>query len=467
MGGRRSKAALRCVGCRLHVDGCLCHLIRPLQTATRLVLVMHHREWGKATATGPLALAALPNHELHIHGRVEQPLNLAHVHQPGGQPLLLFPGEGAQELGPELLARLADPVRLIVPDGNWGQARRMAKRIPGLEGVPCVTLPAAGLTRWGVRTEPRVGGLATFEAIARAMGILESPAVQQELEVLFDALVAATLAARGSGRKASAVAPPAVSDGEGAPSGTVAAQLSSATGSQVGASLSDCQRGAGLPLQVLYQDEQLVVVDKPSGMPVHRGWAQDGEPVLQRLRDQVGRHLFPVHRLDRATSGVLVFAFSSSVARSMQELFGQGAVEKRYLALCRGCDPGLRRVDHPLAKVKGGEPQPAVTDFMLLGKADRYGLYEVRPLGGRTHQIRRHLKHALHPIIGDVRYGKGEHNRIFRERYGFHRLALHCHMLAFPHPVTRRSLRFLAEPSGSLADLLRVLRLWPVPQVMD
>lgn len=210
-------------------------------------------------------------------------------------------------------------------------------------------------------------------------------------------------------------------------------------------------------LEILYRDDELVAVDKPSGVPVHRGWARDGAPVLQLLRDQLGRHVYPVHRLDRGTSGVLLFALSSEAARGVQIQFEAREVGKRYLALCRGNDPTLGRVDHPLAREDGREAQPAVTDLKLLGRAERYGLYEARPLTGRRHQIRRHLKHVSHPIIGDTTYGKGEHNRIFRERFGFHRLALHCSEMSLRHARSGAPLVVQAPLSPDLAQLLSAL----------
>jgi tRNA pseudouridine65 synthase len=216
-------------------------------------------------------------------------------------------------------------------------------------------------------------------------------------------------------------------------------------------------------IEILYRDQDLVAVDKPSGVAVHRGWARDGVPALQVVRDQVGSHVFPVHRLDRATSGVLLFATSGELARAVQDQLRAQQVQKVYLALCRGNDPALVRVDHPLAKEDGHEPRPAVTDFKLLGRFERYGLYEARPLTGRLHQIRRHLKHASHPIIGDTRYGKGEHNRLFRERYGFHRLALHASDLHLRHPRTGEPLRLHAPLPADFARLLRELGLTPPP----
>lgn len=436
--GKRSKQARRCEGCRLHEADCLCAHVPKLETRARLALVMHHRECDKTTATGPLALAALTNSELHVHGLRDAPLDLSHLHGQGRRVLVLFPSEDARVLDAALLAEDPRPVTLVVPDGNWRQASRVPRRVPGLQSAQRVTLPAGEPSRWGVRREPHPQGLATFEAIARAFGVLESQAVRDALEALFSRLVQATLAARGS-------------DHQGVLSGSAATAGEAAT--DVGAA----------PLTILYRDAHLVAVDKPAGVASHRGWAADGVPALQRVRDAVGQPVYPVHRLDRATSGVLLFALRSEVARDMQAQFaGQGdgePVDKRYLALCRGNDAGLRRVDHALARDEASEKRPALTEFSLLGSFERYGLYEARPRQGRTHQIRRHLKHASHPIVGDVRYGKGEHNRIFRKRFGFHRLALHCHGLGFEHPRGGGRVCIRAAPTGELWDLLAVLGL--------
>jgi tRNA pseudouridine65 synthase len=323
-------------------------------------------------------------------------------------------------------------VTLIVPDGNWGQASGASRRIPGLARAEHVMLSKGAPSRYRLRNEPREGGLATFEAIARALGMLESAAVQAQLEALFERMVERALLLRQQ-PSAQPSAGPVVS---AAPS-----------------------PAAHAPLQILYRDADLVAVNKPSGMLVHRGWARDGVPVLQALRDQIGQHVFPVHRLDRATSGVLLFALSSEMARAVQTQLDAHEVNKRYLALCRGRDASLLCVDHPLAKRKGGEKRPAITDFKLLGHFERYGLYEARPRTGRLHQIRRHLKHASHPIIGDVRYGKAEHNRLFRERFGFHRIALHASDLILRQPRTQQRLHLRAPLFPDFAQLLLTLNL--------
>jgi tRNA pseudouridine65 synthase len=167
----------------------------------------------------------------------------------------------------------------------------------------------------------------------------------------------------------------------------------------------------------------------------------------------MGRHVYPVHRLDRSTSGALVLALDPGTARSLQEQFEAGEVRKRYLALVRGIPPEAGIVDHPIPRSPDGPRVPAVTEFRRLGTFERYALLEVVPRTGRLHQIRRHLKHISHPLIGDVRYGKGEHNRLFRERFGLHRLALHALELRLVNPP----LSFLAPVPEDLAGPLRAM----------
>ncbi len=410
----------------MHKERCLCAHIPDLDLETRLALVMHRSEVQKTTATGPLALAALSNHSLYVHGVRDTPLDLRHLHQEGRRVLVLFPSEGARPLSASLKAEDSRPITLVVPDGNWRQASRVPKRIPGLPEAEGVTLPEGAPTAWGIRRETKSSGLATFEAIARAFGILEAESVQAQLQSLFTLMVEATHAARGY-------------DKEGTPN-----------------------RGHDPPLgdlPIIYEDEHLIAINKAPGLLVHRGWGHDDVPVVARLQAQYDQRMFPVHRLDRATSGVLLFARSSEVARDMQRLFDDEGIAKRYLALCRGHDETLKQVDHPLAREKGEKKRPAVTDFRLLGQFERYGLFEARPRSGRTHQIRRHLKHASHPIIGDVRYGKAEHNRIFRDHFSFHRMALHCESMSFGHPRTGEALCIEATVDGDFRTLLSQLGL--------
>ncbi len=220
-------------------------------------------------------------------------------------------------------------------------------------------------------------------------------------------------------------------------------------------------------LQILYQDEHLVVINKPSGLAVHRGWAADRVFAMTLCRDRVGRHVYPVHRLDRGASGALLFALSPGVAAQVGELFQEGGIEKRYLALVRGIPPEAGVIDHPIPRTEGGPRMPAVTEFRRLHIFERYALVEALPRTGRLHQIRRHLKHLSHPLIGDVNYGKGEHNRLFRDRFGLSRLALHATLLAFAHPVTGGPLRIVAPLPEDLSGPLKQMG-WPVwPRLAD
>jgi tRNA pseudouridine65 synthase len=211
------------------------------------------------------------------------------------------------------------------------------------------------------------------------------------------------------------------------------------------------------PLPTLFQDGVLLAVDKPAGLAVHRGAARDRTVALQIVRDRVGRHVHAVHRLDRATSGVLLFALDPATARRLQEQFEAGTVAKRYLALVRGIPPEEGVIDHPIPRDEDGPRVPALTEFRRLATFERYALVEARPRTGRRHQIRRHFKHLSHPLIGDVRYGKGEHNRLFRDRFGLHRLALHALELAFEHPETGESVRIVAPVPEDLAGPLRAM----------
>ncbi|HVY30031.1 MAG TPA: pseudouridine synthase [Polyangiaceae bacterium] len=184
-------------------------------------------------------------------------------------------------------------------------------------------------------------------------------------------------------------------------------------------------------IDILYRDADCVAVNKPSGLAVHRGWADDDAYAMTLVRDALGQWVYPVHRLDRGASGVLLFGLSPDAARVLCGQFEQHSVAKTYVALVRGAPPHATTVDHPLRPDNSDIAQPALTELLRLEQFGRYAWVQARPHTGRLHQIRRHLKHISCPIIGDVRYGKGEHNRIFRERYALHRLALHARRLEF------------------------------------
>jgi tRNA pseudouridine65 synthase len=194
-----------------------------------------------------------------------------------------------------------------------------------------------------------------------------------------------------------------------------------------------------LELTLLHRDDRLAAFAKPSGLLVHRGWGDDAIVALDLARAALGAYVYPVHRLDRATSGVLLFALDSGSAAAMGRLFEAGAVHKTYFALVRGVPPEAGVIDSPVPKSEGGARVPALTLFRrchVVEDERRWSIVEARPQTGRLHQIRRHLKHLGHPIVGDVNYGKGDINRLFRERFGLCRLALHAAELSFAHPFT-------------------------------
>jgi len=216
-------------------------------------------------------------------------------------------------------------------------------------------------------------------------------------------------------------------------------------------------------IELLFVDEHVVVANKPCGLLVHRGWDNDDDVALFRVRDAVGAYVYPVHRLDRGTSGALLFARSAEVAGRLGASMEAGGLEKRYLALVRGSPPAEGVIDHAIPKDegKGSLRVPAVTQFRLIARStvDRCALVEAMPRTGRLHQVRRHLRHVNHPLIGDVNYGSGEINRHYRAVYNLHRLALHAHHLAFDHPVTGARVAVHAPMADDLALPLAALGL--------
>ncbi len=214
-------------------------------------------------------------------------------------------------------------------------------------------------------------------------------------------------------------------------------------------------------LEILFQDEYIIAVNKPAGILVHRSWLDKHETrfVMQTLRDQIGQHVFPLHRLDRPTSGVLVFALSSAVASEMMPMFANHQMEKTYHAIVRGWIEAGGVLNYSLKEEldkiadkfasQEQEAKEAVTEYQPLGKIEipystgqfptsRYSLIEMKPKTGRKHQLRRHMAHLRHPIVGDTSHGDGKHNRLFREKYDARRLLLHASKLEFIHPYSNQ-----------------------------
>jgi tRNA pseudouridine65 synthase len=244
-------------------------------------------------------------------------------------------------------------------------------------------------------------------------------------------------------------------------------------------------------LPVLFQDDHFIVVNKPSGLLVHRSPIdrQATEFAVQTVRDQIGQKVFPVHRLDRPTSGALVFALSVESARFLALEFQQGRVLKKYWAVVRGVPPTSVTVDYPLREelveeMGGGAdrmsrpekpPQSAITQFRTLASCElpvrvdryptsRYSLVEAIPVTGRRHQIRRHLSHLRHPIIGDSQHGVGKHNRFFKSEFEIARLLLACTELSFRHPFAEHNIRVKAPLAEDFERVLRALNWTQVQQ---
>ncbi|NYZ61853.1 pseudouridine synthase [Luteimonas deserti] len=229
-------------------------------------------------------------------------------------------------------------------------------------------------------------------------------------------------------------------------------------------------------IEVRYVDAWLAVVDKPAGLMVHDSkLARDEHDFLaDRLRAQFGRPIFLAHRLDRATSGCMLVAFDRDTAAALGEQLMARSVDKRYLAICRGWPAAELLVDHPLDGGPGKPTKkPAQTRFTRLATTElalpssgfatsRYALLRAEPLTGRFRQIRRHLKHLSHHLIGDTSHGDGRHNRTFR-MLGIHRMLLHAERLGFTHPRTGERLSIEVPPADEFARALVLFPGTPAP----
>ena len=212
--------------------------------------------------------------------------------------------------------------------------------------------------------------------------------------------------------------------------------------------------GYGHEFDILYEDDRFVAITKPGGMLVHRSnESRDRVFVLQELREQLGRYLYPIHRLDRAASGVLLFALDSDAARAGQDALASDATRKEYLVLVRGDAADRWDIDRPLTD-EGKTKKEARSAFVCLARFARCSLLRARIFTGRRHQLRRHLSYSRHQVIGDTTYGKGRINTFFRETYGLPRLFLHAHRLTLRQPFSGVTLSIESPLSGDLRDFL-------------
>ena len=232
-------------------------------------------------------------------------------------------------------------------------------------------------------------------------------------------------------------------------------------------------------LEILYQDDYIIAINKPSGLLVHKSPIDKHETqfALQLVRDQIGQYVYPVHRLDKPTSGVLLFALNAEITQSMSELFRSHEVQKEYIAVVRGYTKNEELIDYPLKQMldtkeqkKEGitkEAQEAQTQYERLATVElpypvsrypvaRYSLVKLLPRSGRKHQLRRHMKHVFHPIVGDTKHGRGEHNKLFRDKFACHRLLLHSNRVSFVHPVSNKKIMIEAGVDGMFEKIFEI-----------
>ncbi|XXQ69282.1 tRNA pseudouridine(65) synthase TruC [Neisseriaceae bacterium B1] len=238
-----------------------------------------------------------------------------------------------------------------------------------------------------------------------------------------------------------------------------------------------------MPLDILLHTSDYIAVNKPAGMLVHRSWLDSHETVflMQTLRDQIGQHVYPVHRLDRPTSGVILLALNSEMARELSVQFEQKIIEKQYLAIVRGWTTAQGHIDYPLKEQlddiadihaqRDKAAQTAITDYVTLAQSElpfqsqakfatsRYSLIRAMPQTGRKHQIRRHLKHIFHPIIGDTTHGDLQQNHAVYNFCGNMRLLLHAESLQFCDPATQQIIRIHAPLDIAWQQVSQALQL--------
>ncbi|GAA5173046.1 pseudouridine synthase [Viridibacterium curvum] len=227
-------------------------------------------------------------------------------------------------------------------------------------------------------------------------------------------------------------------------------------------------------LHILFRDQHFIAIHKPAGLLVHRSEVDRHETrfAIQLLRDQIGQHVWPVHRLDRGTSGVLLFALDKDALTAASRQFESGLVTKEYMAVVRGWPASAGLIDYPLRRIREEDghdsdapAQEARTHFQRLATltlevcvdrypTSRYALLRLQPETGRRHQLRRHLKHIAHPIIGDATYGKGAHNRLFQQTFSTGRLLLACTALHLHHPLEGTQMNLVCPPADDFKQVL-------------
>jgi len=224
-------------------------------------------------------------------------------------------------------------------------------------------------------------------------------------------------------------------------------------------------------LEIIYQDDVLIAINKPHGLLVHRSRiaADVTDFALQILRDQIGKRVFPIHRIDRKTSGVLLFGLNNEIVKLVQQEFLNFQIEKKYMAIVRGFFPNKIEVNYPLTNDRN-KTQEAITFFQKIKQTEldipfgkhltsRYSFIEAFPKTGRQHQIRKHLNHLRHPIIGDRPHGCNKQNKLFKEKWNFTTMLLHAKELKFHHPILKKELHLSANFSPEFLQMKKILQL--------
>ena len=208
-----------------------------------------------------------------------------------------------------------------------------------------------------------------------------------------------------------------------------------------------------MSFEILFHDDHFIAINKPSGILVHRTKISEDEVfVLQLLRNQIGQRIYPVHRLDRGTSGVLIFGKSKESAALLAEQFREKKVQKTYLAIVRGFVNEEGMIDYPIAKEKGKPLQEAITNYKRIAVSEldfsvgkyptsRYSYVKIQPQTGRFHQIRKHFTHIRHPIINCKKHGDVKHNNYWRKELRVSRMLLHASSLDFVHPIDNQMIK--------------------------
>lgn len=222
-------------------------------------------------------------------------------------------------------------------------------------------------------------------------------------------------------------------------------------------------------LEILYQDDYLVAINKPHGLLVHRSPIATNTDIfaVQELRNQLNKHVYPAHRLDRKTSGVLLFALDKEVLPQLQKQFAEHSLQKTYWAILRGYTEAEGTIDYALTNDKG-KSQDAITHYSTIQKSEidvpfgkhktsRYSLVEAKPTTGRMHQLRKHFAHILHPIIGDRPHGCNKQNKLFLEKWNMKTMLLHAKSLQLEHPITKKPLRIEASLQSEFERMMNTL----------